>query len=282
MIPALDPFDDALGDLRISGAVLLHETYAMPWGIAVPEERRLRELMGAGTDVRALPFHLVRRNGFELGLEGRAPIAVRAPEVVICPSGAPHHMSSGRGARVFTVEDIFRGQTPERAQADDETATELVCGAFMIRAAPLNPLLGALPPVLKVSTGDARISPLLAGAADMLAAELARGSLGGFTASRLLEVICAEAIRAYQRAEGAESAGWFRGLADPRILQAITRIHADPACDWTVETLAGIVALSPSRFAARFRDAAGQSVMAYVGRWRANVACRLLRDTICR
>ena len=48
---------------------------------------------------------------------------------------------------------------------------------------------------------------------------------------------------------------------------------------WTVEELAKRIALSPSRFAARFRASTGESVMRYVGRWRANVACRLLRDT---
>ena len=276
---SLDPFDDALDDLRISGTVLLHETYAAPWSIAVPQEQRLREVLGAGADVRVLPFHLVRRNSFELHMEGRAPVTVSEPEVLICPSGAPHRMSSGHGGGTIALDDILRGNGPALASAEDETATELVCGVFMARAAPLNPMLGALPPVLKVSTGDTRTGPMLSGAAEMLAAELARGSRGGFTASRLLEVICAEAFRAYQRAEGAENAGWFRGLADPKISEAIRQVHADPAHEWTVEKLADTVALSPSRFAARFRDTTGQSVIAYVGRWRANVACRLLRDT---
>jgi AraC-like DNA-binding protein len=36
--------------------------------------------------------------------------------------------------------------------------------------------------------------------------------------------------------------------------------------------------MSPSRFAARFRMAMGQSVMSYVSQWRMNLACRLLRE----
>jgi len=59
----------------------------------------------------------------------------------------------------------------------------------------------------------------------------------------------------------------------------VRHVHSRPGADWSVEALAARVALSPSRFAARFREAMGEAVMVYVGRWRANVACHLLRET---
>ena len=65
-------------------------------------------------------------------------------------------------------------------------------------------------------------------------------------------------------------------------LAAAGEIDPDPAQAKVVaklDALAARVALSPSRFAARFRETMGESVMAYVGRWRLNVACRLLRET---
>jgi transcriptional regulator GlxA family with amidase domain len=120
---------------------------------------------------------------------------------------------------------------------------------------------------------------MLAGVAWMLAHQLDRDALGGFTAARVIELFCAEAIRAFQRTAGTENAGWFKGLADPRISEAIRRIHAEPAEPWAVESLASVVALSPSRFAARFREVMGRSVMSYVAAWRANVACRMLRES---
>ena len=149
----------------------------------------------------------------------------------------------------------------------------------MTRATPLNPLLAALPKLIKVSTGDAALSPTLARAVDLLLLELARGSVGGFTASRLLEILCAEALRTYQRTDGALGPSWFRGLSDPKIGEALRSIHREPGRDWGVKQLAKRVALSPSRFAARFRDMTGGSVMHYVAAWRANFACRLLRET---
>lgn len=300
---ASDPLDDALADLRITGSVLLHETYAVPWAISVPDEERLRELLQVDADTRVLMFHFVRRGGFVMRLQGapdrrRAPrgrgqdapappdrrgsheaVSVDAAEVAICPGGVAHVMSRGEGAPVMPIEAILRRRAATATATATTDATELVCGIFLVRAAPLNPMLGALPPVLKVATGNASFSPMLAGVAWMLAHELDRGALGGFSAARVIEMLCAEAIRTYQRTHGAERPGWFKGLADPRVSAAIGRMHAEPARRWTVAALAGAVALSPSRFAARFRETTGDSVMGYLGRWRANVACRLLRET---
>ncbi len=58
--------------------------------------------------------------------------------------------------------------------------------------------------------------------------------------------------------------------------RAIKAIHQRPGEDWSVPRLANEVAMSPSRFAARFSLALGDSPMAYVAKWRMNVACRKL------
>jgi AraC-like DNA-binding protein len=275
----VDPFEDVLSDLRIAGSVLLHEAYSPPWSIQVPNELRLREALNLGADVRVLPFHLVRRRGFTLQIRGLEGVRVEAPEICICPSGDAHQLSVGRGAPVMALDAILAGRGARPANDDDASATELVCGVFTVRAAPLNPMLGALPKVIKVSTGDMATSPTLAAAADLLVGELGRGSVAGFTVARLLEICCAEALRAYQRTEGASTPSWFRGLSDAKIGEALRSIHLEPGRDWGVAQLAKRVALSPSRFAARFRETTGQSVMHYVASWRASFACRLLRET---
>lgn len=273
-----DPFDDALEDLRISGAVLFHEAYLAPWAIAVPGEARLRELLEVGNDVRIVVFHFVRRESFDLQVEGKPAMPVRAGEVVICPGGGSHLMSCG-DALSAPFDEIVRGGGPLRVAPGTPGSTELICGFFHLRAAPLNPLLAALPPALRVATDDVAHSPILSSTATMLAHEIGRGAFGSYTVARLLEVFCAEAIRAYRRTGGIEHPGWFKGLADPRIAEAIRQIHAQPARAWTVPALASTAALSASRFAARFRETTGQSVMAYVASWRVNLACRLLRET---
>ena len=257
----------------------MHKAYAAPWAIEVPDEAQLRKVLGGDSNTRVLLFHFVRKGKFELRMGGVAPVSIGASHVAICPTGAAHVMSRGRGAKPVPIEAILRGKSAFESSADSSDVTELVCGAFLARAAPLNPMLGALPPVMTVATADVAFSPMLAGVAWMLAHEIDRNALGGLTCARLLELFCVEAIRAYQRSNAGEQPGWFKGLADPKISQAIRQVHASPGHDWTVDALATSVALSASRFAARFRETTGQSVMNYVARWRANVACRMLRDT---
>lgn len=274
------PFEDALADLRISGSALLHECYGYPWAIDVPDEAKLRALLKVDRFKRVVPFHLVRRGRFNLHVNQGAPVEVNTHEVAICLSGSAHHMAFGKTKHATSLEQILAGSGPPPASDDAPDTTELFCGVFILQAAPLNPLLSALPPLLTVATSGAEADPMLASAADMLALEMTRSSRGtGFTASRLLEIFCAEAIQAFRRRGGNHPPGWFRGLNDPKIAQALSLIHVEAGAPWSVAKLAKAVALSPSRFAARFRESMGEAVLTYITRWRMNLACRMLMDT---
>ena len=275
------PFDDALADLRISGSVLLYETYLPPWAIDVPDEAHLKRLLNVDVETRVLPFHLVRRGAFHLSQEGHELAQIGADEIAICPAGLAHRMSLGTGAQPVPMTDVLQGRIAGRdpGTVDDcSGATELICGVFQMRSTPMNPMLAALPPVLTVKTTGLEANPLLAHAAEMLSMEVANGRRGSFTASRLLEVFCAEAIRSYRERQGAARPGWFKALDDARIGPALESIHRQPGAPWTVAMMADIVAMSPSRFAARFRETTGQSAMSYVASWRMNVACRALQE----
>ena len=140
-------------------------------------------------------------------------------------------------------------------------------------------MLAALPPVLRLRTSGENASPLLRRVAESLGDELALGHRSSFTSLRLLEVFCAAAINEHRRSEGRHAPGWFKALDDPKIGSAMARLHQNPGAHWTVSALAETVAMSPSRFAARFRETTGQSVLSYVANWRMSVACRLLRET---
>ncbi len=271
------PFNDALADLRVSGSVLLHDTYAEPWAISIPDEAELRALAGVDSATRVLPFHLVREGAFMLSQGDDAAIRVEAHEVAICPAGRAHVMSAGRKRRPVPFRDILKGRSPG-ASSPEAPSTSLLCGVFFLRAGPLNPLLAALPPLLKLDTSRAAGSPLLSGAVDMLRHEVGYNRSASFTALRLLEVFCAEAILAFRTTAGHSATGWFQALDDDRIGRAMTVIHESPWADLSVASLAATCAMSPSRFAARFRAAMGQSVMSYVSQWRMNLACRLLHD----
>jgi len=95
---------------------------------------------------------------------------------------------------------------------------------------------------------------------------------------RLLELVCAEAVL-HQAAGGAS---WVRAVKDRGVGAALGAFHRAPGEGWTVARLARHAGLSPSRFAARFRQLLAESPMSYVATWRLASAARLLRDTDAR
>ena len=72
--------------------------------------------------------------------------------------------------------------------------------------------------------------------------------------------------------------GWLEALRDPLIGRAISAVHADPARDWTVSTLAREVGMSRSNLSARFTDLVGTSPKQYITTWRMQLAEDLLRE----
>jgi AraC-like DNA-binding protein len=120
----------------------------------------------------------------------------------------------------------------------------------------------------------------LSGAARLMADELDRSTgRGGYIIERLLEVICAEAVRAHAETTTRQEGNWFKGVRDIAVSRALAAIHRHPGDAWTVQKLATHASMSPSRFAARFNKAMGESPMAYVTKWRMNTACRKLTST---
>jgi AraC-like DNA-binding protein len=71
--------------------------------------------------------------------------------------------------------------------------------------------------------------------------------------------------------------GLLRGLAHPQLNKALTSIHAEPACEWTVKSLARVASMSRSAFATAFKQAVGETPGEYLMRWRIAAAQALIR-----
>jgi AraC-like DNA-binding protein len=274
-----DPLDAAIAELRFSGSVLLQRTHVRPWAIAVPAESRLREVLNLPADSRVVPFHLVRRGALQLKCGKGQKLQVMEGEAVFCLHGGMYQLSDGRADTVLDMERIMSGTVPRRVQRRTGVATELMCGVITMPAAPLSPVLAALPPILRVSAADSAQCPVLTGIVSLLLQVGQSGHCSPLTTDRMLEAFFGEAIRAYRRSHGGDAPGWFGALADGRIARTMQLIHARPWQRWTVTELSRKAGLSPSRYAARFRERCGQSVMAYVSSVRFNASCQLIRDT---
>jgi len=277
-----DVLSDALRSMRISGSVLLREEYAAPWGISIPSSNRLSTLFGVKSDVRVVAFHLVESGYCEIKLENGDEAVIEAGEMAVCFSGAAHQITQGTNPRILSVETLLaRSESTQRSTATNRArGASMLCGAFLLHDIFLNPLFAALPPLLCTRVSRAGELHNLAGVTHLMAQEVERKSSGsGYIVERLLEAMCAELIRAHMAASERPDVGWLSAIKDPVVGRAVAAIHARPGDNWSVTRLAQSVAMSPSRFAARFTATLGDSPMVYVAQWRMNVACRLLAGT---
>lgn len=273
--------DEALRSLRISGSLLLTESYVSPWGVAIPQAQKLADLLKVEKGVRVVAFHLVEFGHCEITVDGGSTLLLKAGELAICFGGEAHRLSQGKPRQVQTVEALLGGQ-PNRQAVTAEgqvPGASLLCGVFLLHNTFLNPLFAALPPFMQASLSRPGQLNNLSGVAMLMAEEILRKSPGGgYIVERLLEVLCAEAIRAHLEAATSMSTSWFRAIKDPVVGRAIAAIHNSPGETWTVGSLADRVAMSASRFAARFTQLCGDTPMAYVAKWRMNLACRQLEE----
>ena len=274
-----DVLDDVLRSLRISGSELLREAYSPPCAIAIPQSDKLASLLGVKKGTRVVAFHLVEFGHCEIKPASGNGLTLTAGELVICFCGEAHKLSQGKATRALPIETLLTGgQNTQRPNGvNSALGVSLLCGVFMLNHTEFNPLISALPSILRVNLSQPGKLHNLSGVAHMMANEIERTTIGtGYIVERLLEVLCAEAIRAHIEATHHQDIGWFRGIKDPIVGQAIKLIHLNPAVDWSIQKLASEVSMSPSRFAARFSESLGESPMAYVTKWRMNVACRIL------
>ncbi|PZD74640.1 RCS-specific HTH-type transcriptional activator RclR [Acaryochloris thomasi RCC1774] len=281
----LDILSDVLDSLHICGSLLLHESYTAPWAITLPDAGELGQLLNVERGTRAVAFHLVERGHLELvsadASHEQSPLVVEAGEMVICFSGTAHQISQGVNPPRLPVENILLGEPiPFRCSTGTRGSLVCLCGVFYLHDTHLNPLFASLPSVLHAPISQAETFQNLSGVANLIVQELEQRAPGSnFMVERLLELLCAGAVRSYMARLQPQEPSWLKGVRDPIISRALALIHAQPGGDWSVDTLAQQVALSPSRFAARFKDTLGESPMSYVSKWRIHVASRLLNST---
>lgn len=280
-VGVVEPLSDALRAMRISGSILINEDYAPPWGVIIPSADRLRTVMKLRTGVRVVAFHFVKRGYIDVTPESGDPVTVEAGEMAICFGGLPHRVSQGMETKTVSAESLLTGGiNPFQPDAGNKAgSTSLMCGVFMLRNVELNPLFSSLPAVLHASAKRAGTIHNLPGVLTWMTQEAEQMTPGStYVVERLLELLCAEALRAHLETASPQS-GWLFAIKDPVVGRAIAMIHSHPGEDWSVKRLAQGVAMSPSRFAARFSAALGDSPMAYVTKWRMNVAGRLLDES---
>jgi len=281
----MDVLSEVLRAVRLTGAVFFDINAAAPWAVASPDTQEIRTRV-MPTSEHLMSFHLVMEGAgwIEADRLGEAPRALEPGDVILMPRGDPHYLSSDPGVRVPPkLGDFYRPQDrqlPFRVSVagDGSAGIRIVCGYFGCDAAPFNPLLEAMPRLTIIKSGPdcGRL------ASTFIAAALTEGGKerpGGETIlARLSELMLVQAIRLYIEALPETAEGWLSGLRDPMVGRALQLIHGAPARDWTIESLARSAGVSRSVLAERFARLVGHPPMAYLARWRMQLAAHALQE----
>ncbi|HLG54360.1 MAG TPA: AraC family transcriptional regulator [Vicinamibacterales bacterium] len=275
----MDALSDVLRAVRLTGAVFFDVRASEPWVAETP----------AGCDIvgtifpdaeHLISYHVVTAGTCWACAIGDEPIQLSVGDVIVFPHGDAHVMSSAPGMR--EPPDLTRFRHPSNGQLpfsmsmgpSDTAPANLVCGFLGCDARPFNPVLEALPNVIRVSD---RAGGAIAAFVQFAVAESKARRIGGeCVLGHLSELMFVDVVRQYLETLPADRTGWLAGLREPFVGRALTALHQTPARDWTIEALAHDVGLSRSALAERFTQFVGQPPMQYLASWRMQLAANHL------
>jgi AraC-like DNA-binding protein len=279
-----DPLTDFLTSVRLTGCVFFRIECGRPWAAEAPPSRELAGHVLPGVD-HVMEFHAVARGSCLAGPLDEPPVRLEAGDVICFPRGDPHVLSSEPGLRappdLATLRAALRGPLPAHLTVGARPVeTEIVCGFLGCDLRPFNPLLPALPRVLRASDRDGPRRGWLSRFLEVAEAESRNpGPAGAGVLSRLSEVMFVELVRRHVESGTGASAGWLSAMCDPHVGRALSELHARPGEDWTLPRLARAAGLARSSLAARFAALVGAPPMQYLARWRMHLAADLLATT---
>lgn len=279
-----DVLSDVLRSVRLTGAVYFDFELSSPWVAEAPPSHEIAATVMPGAQ-RVIEFHLIARGACWGHVVGEPPIHLNEGDLIVFPQGDPHVLSSAAGMRGSPDMSMYvRPTTPlpliyERGGGGPDR-TRIVCCFLGCDERPFNPLLTALPPTIHLSSaGNDAASGWLATLLNIAVSESGSARAGRDNIlARMSELMFVEAIRRYIETLPPAQAGWFAGLRDPVVGQALAALHDEPAAAWTVESLARAVGVSRSVLADRFTEMVGQPPMQYLALWRMQRASRLLLE----
>jgi AraC-like DNA-binding protein len=294
-----DTLSDLLRAVRFRGALFYYVDGAAPWVAEAPPASEIIPAILPGVE-HMIEFHGIVKGSCWAAITGESPLRLEEGDVVLFPQGDPHVMSSAPGLRAPAVDRsfYFSPRPPQLPYALSMTGAEIttarldgggqdhatiVCGFLGLDARPFNPLLAALPRVLRVTGStlgpDSWVTTFLR---QVVTESNQRRPGGEAVLERMSEMLFVEVLRRHVDSLPPQQTGWLAGMRDPAVGRALALLHGRPAEPWTLERLAEEAGLSRSSLHERFVHFIGTPPMHYLTRWRMQVASGLLRDTAAK
>lgn len=223
--------------------------------------------------------YAVLQGGCWLLVEGEEAVRLTEGDCVILPSGRAFRIASDLGVQPVDAENFFAGR-PNGGVATYNGGGDcfLYAGHFGFDRREAGMVLGFLPAMVHIHEQDARAT--LRWSLDRIMAELRNPRPGGdLTVEHLAHLILVETLRRHLAENSGGQKGWLAALADPKIGAAVTAVQSAPADRWSVRTMAVVAGMSRTAFAVRFQAIVGMAPIAFVTRWRMELASDALRHS---
>lgn len=221
-------------------------------------------------------FHFIGGNACWLMTPDGEWLKLQSGDAVLLPRGGPHALAS--------QPDAFKQPFPQwqcRPLGDDfyDPSTLLAgsnwllfYGSMRFNMDSLHPLLGMMPDVMQARE-LIQHEPTTLQLLDAMACEMSANRIGASgIVARLADVLAAQIIRSWVEYGCNGANGWIAAVRHPQIGRALAAIHSHPEHDWTVETLADLISVSRSGFAAKFAEVVGETPARYVAQVRMHLA----------
>ena len=272
----MDPLSDVLRSVRLNGAYFYLVEAGAPWSVSALAARELVPRVLPEAE-HLISYHILLSGSCWGGLDGASQVRMQPGDVIVFPQGDAHIMSSHAGHRDDEEKDgtsAKRYPTTVLLGPDAARNTSFVCGFLGCDVRPYNPLLAALPRRMHV--------PGIAGGwlsqfPRQVVAESRNGRVGSETIlTRMAELMFVEVVRRHVEELPPQQSGWLAGLRDAVVGPALSQLHENPSHSWTLPELARTIASSRTVLVERFSQLVGVPPMAYLTRWRLQLAAEQL------
>ena len=284
-----DPLSDVLRTVKLTGAVFHLVDASLPWGVEIPPANAYSSIILPRAQ-HVISYHIILKGSGWAEIAGVASTWFEAGDILVMAHGDQYSLLSTPGqtaeydvdATIAFFHEWMAGKLPfvTREGGGGVGGTKYVCGFLGCDMRPFNPVLSALPRLLRVKWDRKGQDDLLSRLIDLALTDARLPRMGGESIRlRLSELIFVEVVRLCLESLPARETGWLSGLRDPLIGKVLALLHERPAYQWTLNELAHEAGMSRAALAARFTHLIGRAPMQYLTLWRMQIAARLLADS---
>jgi AraC-like DNA-binding protein len=279
----MDALSEALGAVRMTGAIFFNARLTAPWGFSVPPVREVASVLAPGTEL-LVNYHLIASGQGVARVEGMAELPLVAGDILILPHGDAHTVRNGSPARLADSRDalckFLAGDLVQMKIGGGGEETHIICGFFGCDRHAERLFLAGLPRLLKLNIRGDPAGDWLEASIRHLVSEAGSGRPGrSVLLSKMAEALFVETLRRYMEQLPEEAVGWLAAARDPIVGRTLALLHREAGRAWTLEELAAAIGASRSVLVERFGRLLGEPPLTYLTRWRMQLAAQLLQTT---